>query len=130
MAAVATLTKPAGGAASTWSSVGDGDGGVVAASARTGSRARKTAGMAPRSRFTREILSAGTESSTHSTPIPVQVPRKPLPQTKTTLALGPVAPRRRNLCDAHSEPVSLDCELEPKLETALRLDAHLVQEAL
>src|SRR5882762_10587317 len=85
-------------------------------------------GAAQRIRFTRAILTIGTESSSYSLPIPLQVPREPVPQAEPARARGSVAPRGRHLRHPHPEQVRLHGELEAELKAASRLDGHLVEQ--
>src|SRR5947208_15848703 len=112
---------------STVSRLGEG---VGAAAADAGPRASNEIARAYINRFTRDILAFAHESAPNSAPIPMEVAREPLPQSKTALARGTVAPCCRHLRDAQPQAVGFDRELEPQLEAALRFDGDLVQQAL
>src|SRR5246127_4418218 len=76
------------------------------------------------------MLASAGQPPSDTAPVPVEVAREPLPQLETALSSGAVPPRRGHLRDAQSEPVSLDRELEPQLETADRLNRNLVEQPL
>src|SRR5205807_8375706 len=95
-----------------------------------GPNAMAAAAAAAARRVTPPILSADRKTSANSAPVPMQVTREPLPQLETALARGAIPPRRRDLGHPHAEPVGLDGQLEAELETALRLNADLVEQPL
>src|ERR1700693_2860189 len=103
--------------------------GVGAASAATDCKSNtEPTPMAKSRRPNNSILPTCAETSSHSAAVPAHVSRQPAPQLETTLARGTVAPRGRDLGDAHAKQVRLHSQLDAELEASVRFDRHLVEQ--
>src|ERR1700730_3530203 len=125
--ASSSTKSDAGGAARIPSRAGDGLGFAIA---NRGWSAAAAQAIPQSKRRTSAILRFAAKSSSDPSSVPAQIAWQPLPELKSALTCGPVAPRGRDLGHPQTQEVRLHCQLDAELEAPVRLDRDLVEQPL